>query len=191
MAAAADEVSAEAAGVGAAVDASPMRGLEYFPTALVRDQLPVGLDALGGVPTLATTPGPTLAARVKKYALAIRRMAKVYATSEHKRKTKAQYDRVLLWLDAWSRLSGLGALVAADLRVRCSPCLPCVVRACLPVGRGRVRRAPGARLRVAIALLTHVDCSRVCSRCCRAEEAGRRRLSVASEEEWQDGHNDA
>ena len=123
MAATADSVSAEAAAVGAAVVSSPLGGLEYFPTALVRDQLPVGLDELGGVPTLAKTPGATLKARVRKYALAIRRMAKVYATSEHKRKTKAQYDRVLLWLDAWSRLSGLGALVAADLRVRCKPCL--------------------------------------------------------------------
>ena len=46
MAAAADEVSAEAAAVGAAVDASPLGGLVYFPTALVRDQLPVGLDEL-------------------------------------------------------------------------------------------------------------------------------------------------
>ena len=100
MAAAADEVSAGAAAVGAAVDASPLGALQYFPTALVRDQLPVGLDELGGVPTLAKTPGATLKARVRKYALAIRRMAKVYATSEHKRKTKAQYDRVLLWLDA-------------------------------------------------------------------------------------------
>ena len=51
--AAAESVSAEAAAVGAAVDASPLGGLMYFPTALVRDQLPVGLDELGGVPTLA------------------------------------------------------------------------------------------------------------------------------------------
>ena len=107
----------------------------------LRDQLPVGLDDLGGVPTMAKTHGGSLALRIKKYALAIRRMAKVYATSEHKRKTKAQYDRVLLWLDAWSRLSGLGALVAADMRVRCNPRLHCVVRACLPVGCARVRRA--------------------------------------------------
>ena len=53
MASAAESVSAEAAAVGAAVDASPLGGLMYFPTALVRDQLPVGLDELGGVPTLA------------------------------------------------------------------------------------------------------------------------------------------
>ena len=105
MAAAADVVEAEAAAVAAAVDASPLGGLQYFPTALIRDQLPVGLDELGGVPTMAKTAGATLAARIKKYAAAMRRMAKVYATSEHKRKTKAQYDRVLLWLDAWSRLS--------------------------------------------------------------------------------------
>ena len=86
------------------------------------DQLPVGLDELGGVPTMASTPGATLKGRLKRYALAIRRMAKVYSTSEHKRKTKAQSIRP--WLDAWSRLSGFGALVSADLRVRCNPCLP-------------------------------------------------------------------
>ena len=34
MAAAADEVSAAAAAVGAAVDASPLGALQYFPTAL-------------------------------------------------------------------------------------------------------------------------------------------------------------
>ena len=139
MAAAAEGVAAEAAAVAAAGESSPLGGLVYFPTALVRDQLPVGLDELGGVPTMASTQGATLKARLKKYALAIRRMAKVYATSEHKRKTKAQYDRVMLWLDAWSRLSGFGALVAADLRVRCCPCLPCLVAACLPVACGRVR----------------------------------------------------
>ena len=72
MTAAADEASAGAAAVGAAVDASPLGALQYFPTALVRDQLPVGLDELGGVPTLAKTPGATLKARVRKYALAIR-----------------------------------------------------------------------------------------------------------------------
>ena len=173
MAAAADVVEAEAAAVAAAVDASPLGGLQYFPTALIRDQLPVGLDELGGVPTMAKTPGATLAARIKKYAAAMRRMAKVYATSEHKRKTKAQYDTVMLWLDAWSRLSGFGAVVAVDLRVRCGSCLPGVLRACLPAGRVRVRRAPSARLRVAVAVLTCRECSRVCSRACRAEEAGR------------------
>ena len=62
--------------MGAAVGASPLGRLMYFPTALVRDQLPVGLDELGGVPTMASTPGATLKARVKKYALAIRRIAK-------------------------------------------------------------------------------------------------------------------
>ena len=51
MAAAADVVEAEAAAVAAAVAASPLGGLQYFPTALIRDQLPVGLDELGGVPT--------------------------------------------------------------------------------------------------------------------------------------------
>ena len=57
-------------GRAAAVDASPLGGLEYFPTPLVpRDQLPVGLDELGGVPTLARTPGGSLKARIKKYAL--------------------------------------------------------------------------------------------------------------------------
>ena len=116
MAAAADEVSADAAAVEAAVQSSPLGGLEYFPTALLRDQLPVGLDDLGGVPTLAKTQAGSLALRIKKYALAIRRMAKVYATSEHKHKTKAQYDRVLLWLDAWSRLSGLGVTVTLSKR---------------------------------------------------------------------------
>ena len=50
--------------MGAAVDASPLGGLMYFPTALVRDQLPVGLDELGGVPTMASTPGATLKARL-------------------------------------------------------------------------------------------------------------------------------
>ena len=82
MASAAESVSAEAAAVGAAVDASPLGGLMYFPTALVRDQLPVGLDELGGVPMMSSTPGATLKARLKRYALAIRRMAKVYSTSE-------------------------------------------------------------------------------------------------------------
>ena len=77
MAAAADVVEADAAAVAAAVDASPLGGLEYFPTALVRDQLPVGLDDLGGVPTLSSTGGASLATRVKKYAAAIRRIAKV------------------------------------------------------------------------------------------------------------------
>ena len=78
MAAAAEGVAADAAAVAAAVDASPLGGLFYFPTALVRDQLPVELDELGGVPTMANTPGATMKARLKKYALAIRRMAKVY-----------------------------------------------------------------------------------------------------------------
>ena len=77
MAAAANEVSADAAAVEAAVQSSPLGGLEYFPTALLRDQLPVGLDDLGGVPTMAKTHGGSLALRIKKYALTIRRMAKV------------------------------------------------------------------------------------------------------------------
>ena len=59
MAAAAEGVAAEAAAVAAAVDASPLGGLVYFPTALVRDQLPVGLDELGGVPMMSSTPGAT------------------------------------------------------------------------------------------------------------------------------------
>ena len=52
--------------MGAAVDASPLGGLMYFPTALVRDQLPVGLDELGGVPMMSSTPGATLKARLKR-----------------------------------------------------------------------------------------------------------------------------
>ena len=63
MAAPAEGVAAEAAAVAAAVESSPLGGLVYFPTALVRDQLPVGLDELGGVPTMASTQGATLKAR--------------------------------------------------------------------------------------------------------------------------------
>ena len=51
LVAAAEGVAAEAAAVAAAVESSPLGGLVYFPTALVRDQLPVGLDELGGVPS--------------------------------------------------------------------------------------------------------------------------------------------
>ena len=41
--------------MGAVVEASPLGGLLYFPTALVREQLPVGLDELGGVLAVLST----------------------------------------------------------------------------------------------------------------------------------------
>ena len=60
-------------------------------------------------------------------------------SSEHKRKTKAQYDRVLLWLDAWSRLSGLGVTVTLSKRSGSlwkekSDCVAWLGPSCLPGG---------------------------------------------------------
>ena len=55
---------------------SPLRwgGLSISRRRSLRDQLPVGLDDLGGVPTMAKKHAGSLALRIKKYRrLAIRR----------------------------------------------------------------------------------------------------------------------
>ena len=101
----------------------------YFPTALIVEQLPAGLASVGQVPALQDMPAKSHAAKLKQYAAAIRRLSKVYATAEHKVRTKAEYDAYMIWLDAWSRLQGFGALVVVDEEVRAAPCkLRCSAR---------------------------------------------------------------
>jgi len=94
----------------------------YFPTALIVEQLPAGLASVGQVPALQDMPAKSHAAKVKLYAAAIQKLSKVYATAEHKVRTKAEYDAYMIWLDAWSRLQGFGALVVVDEEVRAAPC---------------------------------------------------------------------
>ena len=111
------------------VEASPLAGMLYFPSALIVDQLPAGLASVGHVPALQAMPAKSHAAKVKQDAAAIQKLSKVYATAEHKVRTKAEYDAYMIWHDTWSRLQGFGALVvvydevsAAPCAVRCSGC---------------------------------------------------------------------
>ena len=48
------------------VEASPLAGMLYFPTALIVDQLPAGLASVGQVPALQAMPAKTHAAKVHK-----------------------------------------------------------------------------------------------------------------------------
>ena len=47
------------------VEASPLSGMLYFPTALIVDQLPAGLASVGHVPALQAMPAKTHAAKVE------------------------------------------------------------------------------------------------------------------------------
>ena len=74
------------------VEASPLAGMLYFPSALIVDQLPAGLASVGHVPALQAMPAKTHAAKVKQYAAAIQRLAKVYLADCHERCNQFDQD---------------------------------------------------------------------------------------------------
>ena len=52
------------------VEASPLAGMLYFPSALIVDQLPAGMASVGQVPSLQAMPAAkSHAAKVKQYAV--------------------------------------------------------------------------------------------------------------------------
>lgn len=56
--------------------------------------------------------------RLQEYISAIRATVQVFKTSNHKSATLAEYDRYMVWIDAWCIISGFGSYVVADLTVR-------------------------------------------------------------------------
>ena len=82
-------------------------------------QLPAGLADMSVVPRLLRLDDKhDEAARLAGYVASIRSVARVFATYNHKVETLASYDQYMVWIDAWARLSGFGALVEIDLQVR-------------------------------------------------------------------------
>ena len=54
---------------------------------------------------------------LEEYVAAIRATARVFVTYQHKKATLIEYDRYMIWLDAWLRLSGFGSYVDVDMTV--------------------------------------------------------------------------
>ena len=90
----------------------------YLPSALVEMHLPSGLGDLSTVPRLQLHDEEHDAqAMLDEYVRAIRATVRVFATYQHKKQTLVEYDRYMLWIDAWLRLSGFGSYVDVDMAV--------------------------------------------------------------------------
>ena len=92
----------------------------YLPSALILTHLPAGSAELKEVPRLLMANEQySEEDRRQQYVAAIRKTASLFATCHHKTTTLAAHDSYMVWLDSWSKLSGLGPLV--DISVNKAP----------------------------------------------------------------------
>ena len=93
----------------------------YFPSALLMEQMPAGLGAIGRVPRLMDMTGTDHAARVEEYVEVIRKTAKVFEVHTCQQGTLEEHDKYMVWLDGWACLSDFGKFVEVDATVRARP----------------------------------------------------------------------
>ena len=100
------------------------------PAAMMRQRMPAGASALSKVPKLgdvarASAGGPgkkiSQATAVAAYEKEVRETTKVFQRSHMTEATLEEHDKYTIWISKWAELSGFGAYVTVNKKVRLHP----------------------------------------------------------------------